>query len=52
MVKGRNEIERKLAELEGKILRGDPKSVGKQHDEGKLTARERIEKLLDPGSFV
>ncbi|HJT37401.1 MAG TPA: carboxyl transferase domain-containing protein, partial [Actinomycetota bacterium] len=24
----------------------------KQHDRGKLTARERIELLLDPGSFV
>jgi acetyl-CoA carboxylase carboxyltransferase component len=52
VAKGRNEIERKLAELEGKILQGDPKAVAKQHGEGKLTARERIEKLLDPGSFV
>jgi acetyl-CoA carboxylase carboxyltransferase component len=49
---GRNEIEKKLAELEGEILQGDPKAVGKQHGEGKLTARERIDKLLDPGSFV
>ena len=24
----------------------------KQHSKGKLTARERVEKLLDPGSFV
>ena len=30
---------------------GDP-SADKQHERGKLTARERIEKLLDPGSFV
>src|SRR3954468_7170147 len=26
-------------------------AVSKQHEKGKLTARERIEKLLDPGSF-
>ena len=26
-------------------------AVEKQHAKGKLTARERIEKLLDPGSF-
>ena len=28
-----------------------PKAEEKQHARGKLTARERIEKLLDPGSF-
>ncbi|MGB4300589.1 MAG: carboxyl transferase domain-containing protein, partial [Acetomicrobium sp.] len=27
-------------------------AVEKQHKRGKLTARERIDKLLDPGSFV
>src|SRR3981189_811543 len=27
------------------------KAVEKQHAKGKYTARERIEKLLDPGSF-
>src|SRR5881227_3504686 len=26
-------------------------AVEKQHEKGKLTARERVEKLLDPGSF-
>src|SRR3954451_9905293 len=26
-------------------------AVDKQHEKGKLTARERIEKMLDPGSF-
>ncbi len=30
----------------------DPKAAQKQHERGKLTARERIELLLDPGSFV
>src|SRR3954471_4287237 len=31
---------------------GSEASVKRQHERGKLTARERIEKLLDPGSFV
>ncbi|HYZ29956.1 MAG TPA: acyl-CoA carboxylase subunit beta, partial [Thermoleophilaceae bacterium] len=30
---------------------GTEAAVEKQHGKGKLTARERIEKLLDPGSF-
>jgi propionyl-CoA carboxylase beta chain len=30
---------------------GSEEAVEKQHAKGKLTARERIEKLLDPGSF-
>ncbi|WP_456368667.1 carboxyl transferase domain-containing protein [Geoglobus sp.] len=31
---------------------GGGERIKKQHDAGKLTARERIELLLDPGSFV
>jgi propionyl-CoA carboxylase beta chain len=31
---------------------GDDRSVERQRSRGKLLARERIEKLLDPGSFV
>jgi propionyl-CoA carboxylase beta chain len=31
---------------------GSAQAVEKQHSRGKLTARERIERLLDPGSFV
>jgi propionyl-CoA carboxylase beta chain len=31
---------------------GGPARVRAQHDKGKLTARERLELLLDPGSFV
>lgn len=31
---------------------GGSKAIEKQHEKGKLTARERIEKLLDSGSFV
>ncbi|MHB1843591.1 MAG: acyl-CoA carboxylase subunit beta [Deltaproteobacteria bacterium] len=31
---------------------GGPERTQKQHEAGKLTARERIELLVDPGSFV
>ena len=42
-----------LAERKAKITAGGgPKRVAAQHDKGKMTARERIESLLDPGSFV
>ena len=34
------------------VLGGGPDAVTKQHDRGKLTARERISMLLDEGSFV
>ena len=30
---------------------GGADNIKRQHDGGKLTVRERIEKLLDPGSF-
>src|SRR2546426_44632 len=39
---------RKAEALEG----GGKEAVARQHERGKLTARERIDKLLDPGSFV
>ena len=43
----------KLAEMRKKALEaGGPERIQKQHDAGKYTARERIEKLLDPDSFV
>ncbi|MDR1471590.1 MAG: methylmalonyl-CoA carboxyltransferase [Synergistaceae bacterium] len=31
---------------------GGEKSIAKQHEKGKLTARERIARILDPGTFV
>jgi propionyl-CoA carboxylase beta chain len=31
---------------------GSPRAVERQHEQGKLLARERAERLLDPGSFV
>src|SRR4030042_3144778 len=33
-------------------LGGGLQAIEKQHAQGKLTARERIDKLFDPGSFV
>jgi methylmalonyl-CoA decarboxylase subunit alpha len=34
------------------VLSGDPLATQTQHGKGKLTARERLERLLDDGSFV
>jgi propionyl-CoA carboxylase beta chain len=46
----------KIADLERRIDEavhaGSARAVEKQHGRGKLTARERIDLLLDPGSFV
>ncbi len=46
----------KLAELRRRVDEaehaGSARAVEKQHAKGKLTARERIDALLDPGSFV
>jgi len=43
---------KELQERESKILgMGGEKSVQKQHERGKLTARERLNILFDPGSF-
>lgn len=42
-----------LANLRAKALAGGgAKAVRKQHDANKLTARERLEVLLDQGSFL
>ena len=41
-----------LAKREEASLGGGRDAIAKQHEKGKLTARERIEKILDPGSFV
>jgi propionyl-CoA carboxylase beta chain len=47
--------EEKLAQLmelrEKAVHSASDEAVEKQHAKGKMTARERIEKLLDPGSF-
>lgn len=51
MPKSRDELEKKLAALERSALGAASKSA-KPRGEGQLTARERIDKLLDPDSFV
>src|SRR5690606_1845298 len=47
--------EKELAELEQRKAfarkLGGAEKVARQHNEGRLTVRERIERLLDPGSF-
>ena len=49
------EIEAKISELERRNeeaeLGGGQKRIDQQHAKGKMTARERIEYLLDDGSF-
>src|SRR6187401_2885467 len=48
-------FEEKLGQLrelrEAAIHSASEAAIAKQHEKGKLTARERVEKLLDPGSF-
>ncbi len=48
-------FEQQMEELkrrkEKALLMGGEKKIAKQHAEGKYTARERIDKLLDAGSF-
>lgn len=34
------------------LLGGGQKQIDRQHERGKLTARERIDRLVDPGSFM
>jgi len=45
-----------ISELETRkataLEQGGPEKVQRQHDRGRLTARERIDKLLDAGSFL
>ena len=45
-------IERMRKRAEKILAAGGPARVQKQHDAGKMTARERIETLLDAGTFV
>jgi acetyl-CoA carboxylase carboxyltransferase component len=52
MAQSREDLGKRLAALEKTACEGDPKAAAKQRSEGKLTARERVEKLLDPGTFV
>jgi acetyl-CoA carboxylase carboxyltransferase component len=43
---------KEFKELEAKLRQmGGPKEIEKQHGRGKLTARERLDLLFDPGTF-
>jgi propionyl-CoA carboxylase beta chain len=46
------ETARLLALRQQAQLGGGEERIAQQHEKGKLTARERLELLLDPGSFV
>ena len=50
-----SDIQTKITQLienrETARLGGGQKAIDKQHEKGKYTARERIEMLLDEGSF-
>ncbi|TDA68016.1 MAG: acyl-CoA carboxylase subunit beta [Clostridia bacterium] len=44
---------KELQEARARVLaQGGPQAIARQHERGKLTARERLEKFLDPGTFV
>ncbi len=45
----RKELEKRRAEA---LLGGGQERIDKQHQDAKLTARERIDLLFDPGTFV
>ena len=48
-------VDDKLKELKDKyekeVAMGGSELIKKQHDRGKLTARERLDLLFDPGTF-
>ena len=47
------ELTDELKQLEARLrLGGGPDKIDRQHQQGKLTARERIQKLLDKDSYV
>ena len=48
----REQIEKLMKVEEAARAGGGKKQVEEQHRQGKLTARERIEKFMDPGTFV
>lgn len=46
-----NDLVEQLAEQEADItLGGGPAAIERQHKKGRLAARERIDKLIDPGT--
>ena len=51
MSKQVEKIKQLIAKREEARLGGGQKAIDKQHERGKYTARERIEMLVDEGSF-
>jgi|YelNatPaOPRAMG01_1025707.scaffolds.fasta_scaffold24994_2 acetyl-CoA carboxylase carboxyltransferase component len=47
----REEIEKLKTKRQKALQMGGPEKVSRQHAQGKLTARERIALLMDPGTF-
>lgn len=47
-----SELERLLQLQKKATMGGGPKAIEKRHAKGRLTARERLDRLFDPGSFV
>jgi acetyl-CoA carboxylase carboxyltransferase component len=45
-------VEELRARRQKALAMGGPEAVAKQHGEGKLTVRERLDLLFDPGSFT
>ncbi|CAN5757906.1 acyl-CoA carboxylase subunit beta [soil metagenome] len=52
MASKQDEIDRLHKMREQSLLGGGEKRIEQQHERGKLTARERLDLLLDPDSFV
>ncbi|MEW6297419.1 MAG: acyl-CoA carboxylase subunit beta [Thermodesulfobacteriota bacterium] len=48
----KDNLEELARRTEEALVGGGPERIQRQHELGKLTARERIDLLLDPGSFV
>ena len=53
MPEGMEAARQRLREIQEKnLVGGGAHHIERQHSRGKLTARERIDLLVDPGSFV
>ncbi|HET6368765.1 MAG TPA: carboxyl transferase domain-containing protein, partial [Pseudomonadales bacterium] len=44
-------VEELRARRQRALAMGGPEAIAKQHGEGKLTVRERVDRLFDAGSF-
>jgi methylmalonyl-CoA decarboxylase subunit alpha len=49
---GLGEVTRRLSVIRGQVVRGDDLATQRQRDKGKHTARDRLARLLDEGSFT